>query len=36
MQRLFDKCSYRKSGFIENLDEGDPELIYYKNLLEHR
>lgn len=34
MQQLFDKLHYKKSGFIENLDEGDPEIVYFKNLQE--
>ena len=32
MQALLNKLGYRQSGFIENLDEGDPELIYFKRL----
>ena len=32
MQHLLDKLSYQPSGIIENLDEGDPELIYFKPL----
>jgi ribosomal protein S18 acetylase RimI-like enzyme len=30
MQRLFLLLGYEKSGLIENLDEGDPEIIYVK------
>jgi ribosomal protein S18 acetylase RimI-like enzyme len=30
MQRLFLSLGYEKSGFIDNLDEGDPEIIYVK------
>ena len=30
MQRLCDHLGYVRSGFIENLDEGDPEVIYFK------
>ena len=32
MQRLCDRLGFVKSGFVENLDEGDPELIYVKIL----
>ena len=32
MQRLCDRLGFVKSGYIENLDEGDPELIYVKRL----
>jgi hypothetical protein len=32
MQRLCDRLGFVKSGYIENLDEGDPELIYVKFL----
>ncbi|MGP4081155.1 GNAT family N-acetyltransferase [Pseudalkalibacillus sp. R45] len=30
MQSVFSSLGYKKSGYIENLDEGDPEMIYYK------
>jgi GNAT superfamily N-acetyltransferase len=30
MQRLCERLGYIRSGFIENLDEGDPEVIYFK------
>jgi GNAT superfamily N-acetyltransferase len=30
MQRLCERLGYVRSGFIENLDEGDPEIIYFK------
>ena len=30
MQALLNKLGYKVSGFIDNLDEGDPELIYFK------
>ena len=33
MQRLCDRLGFVKSGYIENLDEGDPELIYVKMLV---
>ncbi len=32
MQRLLAKGGFRPSGLIENLDEGDPELVYFKPL----
>lgn len=32
MQALLDKLGYARSGFIENLDEGDPELVYFKRI----
>ncbi len=32
MQALCEKLGYVKSGWIENLDEGDPEIIYFKPL----
>ncbi|MEO1670031.1 MAG: GNAT family N-acetyltransferase [Cyanobacteria bacterium J06631_2] len=32
MQRLLATLEFDQSGFIENLDEGDPELVYFKRL----
>ena len=32
MQLLLAKLNFKMSGFIENLDEGDPELVYVKLL----
>lgn len=32
MQALCEKLGYVKSGWIENLDEGDPEIIYFKQV----
>ena len=32
MQSLLSKLGYKPSGIIENLDEGDPELIFFKRL----
>jgi ribosomal protein S18 acetylase RimI-like enzyme len=32
MQQLCDRMGYQRSGIVENLDEGDPELIYIKRL----
>ena len=29
MQMLFAKSGFRISGYIDNLDDGDPELIFY-------
>ena len=34
MQSLLGKLAYARSGVIENLDEGDPELVYFKRLAE--
>jgi len=33
MQRLCERLGFARSGYIENLDEGDPELIYVKMLV---
>lgn len=30
MQELFAKLGFRPSGYIDNLDEGDPEIIFYR------
>ncbi|MEM9486916.1 MAG: GNAT family N-acetyltransferase [Cyanobacteria bacterium P01_F01_bin.116] len=32
MQRLLATLKFDRSGFIDNLDEGDPELVYFKQL----
>ncbi len=32
MQRLLATLEFERSGLIENLDEGDPELVYFKRL----
>ena len=32
MQRLLATLEFDRSGIIENLDEGDPELVYFKRL----
>jgi ribosomal protein S18 acetylase RimI-like enzyme len=32
MQALVEKVGYQPSGRIENLDEDDPELVYFKKL----
>jgi ribosomal protein S18 acetylase RimI-like enzyme len=32
MQTLLTKIGYQPSGIIENLDEGDPELVYFKKI----
>ena len=29
-QRLFSRAGFSRSGTVENLDEGDPEFIYFK------
>ena len=31
-QKLFEASGFVKSGYIENLDEGDPEVVYFKRL----
>ncbi len=31
MQEVFKANGFLQSGFIENLDEGDPEIIYFKS-----
>ncbi|MBN3554400.1 GNAT family N-acetyltransferase [Fictibacillus nanhaiensis] len=33
MKKVFIKNHFKKSGFVNNLDEGDPEIIYFKKLL---
>ncbi|MCK9551704.1 GNAT family N-acetyltransferase [Aquamicrobium sp.] len=30
MQELFAKLGFQSSGYIENLDEDDPEIIFYR------
>ena len=32
MQSLLAKLGYESSGLIHNLDEGDPEIVYFKRL----
>jgi hypothetical protein len=32
MRALLEKCGYAPSGRIENLDPGDPELVFVKFL----
>jgi len=32
MQRLCEHLGYVRSGWIDNLDEGDPEIIYFKRV----
>ena len=32
MQSLLARCGYVLSGVIHNLDEGDPEIVYFKRL----
>ena len=32
MQSLLASCGYVRSGYIDNLDEGDPELVYFKRI----
>jgi len=31
-QRVFETLGFARSGYIEHLDEGDPEIIYFKRL----
>jgi ribosomal protein S18 acetylase RimI-like enzyme len=31
-RRLFERLGFARSGVIENLDEGDPEVVYFKRL----
>jgi ribosomal protein S18 acetylase RimI-like enzyme len=33
MQSLLAKLGYQPSGVIHNLDEGDPELVYFKEMI---
>lgn len=32
MQKVFRKNGYVESGFIDNLDEGDPEIVFFKKI----
>lgn len=32
MQEVFKANGFIESGIVENLDEGDPEIIYYKSI----
>jgi len=36
MQRLLNKLGYVASGFIDNLDEDDPEIVYFKRVKKNR
>ncbi len=31
-QKLYESLGFSRSGYIENLDEGDPEIVYFKQL----
>lgn len=31
-RRMLDKLNFIESGWIENLDEGDPEIVYFKRV----
>jgi ribosomal protein S18 acetylase RimI-like enzyme len=31
-QKTYESSGFVRSGFIENLDEGDPEIIYFKRI----
>jgi ribosomal protein S18 acetylase RimI-like enzyme len=35
-QRVYESLGFVKSGHIENLDEGDPEIVYFKRLVSNR
>jgi hypothetical protein len=32
MQRLCEALGFRPSGVVDNLDEGNPELFYFKRV----
>jgi hypothetical protein len=34
MQRLLIRSGYRVCGFVEELDPGDPEVVFFKKLTE--
>ena len=34
MQALCQRLGFKRSGIVENLDQGDPELIYMKRMVE--
>ena len=36
MQGLLNKSGFVPSGFIDNLDEGDPEIVYFKDIKKDR
>jgi len=36
MRKLLKKLGYVQSGFIDNLDAGDPEIVYFKRIKKHR
>ncbi len=31
-QQVYESLGFARSGYIENLDEGDPEIVYFKRL----
>jgi ribosomal protein S18 acetylase RimI-like enzyme len=31
-QKVYESLGFIRSGYIENLDEGDPEIVYFKQL----
>jgi ribosomal protein S18 acetylase RimI-like enzyme len=35
-QKTYEALGFIRSGYIENLDEGDPEIIYFKRLGKER
>ena len=34
MQQVFDKAGFIKSGYVDNLDDNDPEWFYYRRKTE--
>jgi hypothetical protein len=32
MRRLCEKKGFSRSGYVENLDEGDPAIVYFKRV----
>jgi len=36
MQGLLNKLEYVPSGFIDNLDVGDPEIVYFKSIVKDK
>ena len=36
MQKVFNANGFIRSGIVENLDEGDPEIIFYTKSSEHK
>ena len=36
MQKVFNANGFIRSGIVENLDEADPEIIFYTKSSEHK